>query len=511
MNINADKALQACGNDNFYQRLLFLSICLIWLSVDFISICFPLLELLPKFKCNGVECKVEKFCELSETNREAIIEYNNIMTDYPQLYCDSFLVICIGVFYVFGIIVGAVVLSALSDAWGRKKVLLLCQVLFAIAAGVITVRPHFYVVLGLLLIIGFACSGGTIISYLYINEILATKRRAIYGALINSSFAVAGVIYFTAYQFNKEWVYIAYSSIVIDVISGLILFFYFKESPRYLLSNNRVGEAIEVFKYMAEKNGRAEQFKQFLESDVPTLTTVEAGSAKKINSSSFDEDNKIEALIEEKSAKTGSSRSAIALFKYKSLRTPFLVCSQLWFTYGFVYYGISMDLKKSEDDVFKDGYVVYVAEGIAYLVSCIIMNIQFFGRVRTLRIMMGLCFVATLINYIFTQCDLKDLNFITLFFARFSITTACSCLYTYSTEVYPTVIRAKGLGFNALSARFAAMLVPIIDEKIENPFHIFSAVALIAFCLSWLLEETFGKPLEDEIKEEKILKNDDIF
>jgi OCT family organic cation transporter-like MFS transporter 4/5 len=429
------------------------------------------------------------------------------MTDYPELYCDTLLVILIGVCFVFGIIVGAVILSALSDMWGRKKVLLLCQALFAIAATIVTFLPHFYVVLALLFLIGFACSGGTIISYLYINEILASKKRAIYGALINSSFAVAGVIYFTAYQLNKEWVYIAYSSVIIDLLAGFILLFYFKESPRYLLSNDRVGEAIEVFKYMAEKNGRVDEFQLFLNNEVSGYNADEfKTNTKKINSTSFGE-NKLETLIEEKSEKTASSRSAIALFKYKSLRTPFLVCSQMWFTYGFVYYGISMDLKKSEN-VFKDGYVVYVAEGIAYLISCIIMNIEWFGRIRTLRIMMGMCCVSTLVNFLLTLYDLTELNFIALFFSRFSITTACSCLYTYSTEIYPTVIRAKGLGFNALSARFAAILVPIIDEKIHNPFYLFAIVSGIAFGLSWFLEETFGKPMEDEIREEKILKEE---
>jgi MFS family permease len=169
-----------------------------------------------------------------------------------------------------------------------------------------------------------------------------------------------------------------------------------------------------------------------------------------------------------------------------------------------------MDLKKSGEEIFKDGYVVYIAEGLAYIVACIIMEIQFFGRVKTIRIMMAICSISCAGNFFLSSYDLKDLNFITLFFSRFAITTSCSCLYTYSTEVYPTVIRAKGLGFNSLSARFAALMIPVIDELIKNPFHIFAIIAGIAFILSFLLEDTYGKPLEDDILEEKIKREGSI-
>ena len=52
MKISVEKALQVCGNNNRYQKLFYIAVALTWFSVDFVAICFPLLELLPgDFKC----------------------------------------------------------------------------------------------------------------------------------------------------------------------------------------------------------------------------------------------------------------------------------------------------------------------------------------------------------------------------------------------------------------------------------------------------------------------------
>jgi hypothetical protein len=194
-----------------------------------------------------------------------------------------------------------------------------------------------------------------------------------------------------------------------------------------------------------------------------------------------------------------------ALIKYKSLRSNFLICNFLWFAMAFTYYGISMGLKKSKDDIFIDGYVVYGAEGISYMVVGIILSIPFFGRVRTLYIMLLLTSVSTCSYFFMRKFELIPYDKILLFFARFSITSIFSIMYTYSTEVYPTTIRAKGLGINCLFARFASILVPVIVEFVD-PFLIYATVCFIGFFFALMLPETLGKELEDEIHEEKALK-----
>jgi OCT family organic cation transporter-like MFS transporter 4/5 len=176
----------------------------------------------------------------------------------------------------------------------------------------------------------------------------------------------------------------------------------------------------------------------------------------------------------------------------------------MWFAMAFTYYGISMGLKQSKDQVFIDGYVVYGAEGVSYVITGIILSISFFGRIKSLSIMMLITSLSTCgyfwIKKIFDNYEPYDKIF--LFMARFGVTSIYSIMYTYSTEIYPTTIRAKGLGINTLFARFAAILVPIIVE-LFNPFLIYSSLCIVGFILSFFLPETFGKDLEDEIFEER--------
>ena len=47
---------------------------------------------------------------------------------------------------------------------------------------------------------------------------------------------------------------------------------------------------------------------------------------------------------------------------------------------------------------------------------------------------------------------------------RGAMTVIFTCLFVYSTEVYPTSIRATGLGFCSMSSRFGAILAPQVDS-----------------------------------------------
>lgn len=742
MKLNVEKALKVCGNNNIYQKLLYLAVALSWFSVDFVSISFPLLELEPRFSCkeNGgfSPCTLKQACGLPPEDFKVDIEYRNLLTDF-NLYCDTTLVILIGVLYTSGILIGSIISSHFSDVLGRKPVLLICQVLFGLAALSMTIAPNMYFVLCSLFMTGFASAGGTMVSFLYIYEVLNPSKRSLYGTLINFSFAVAGMIYFTCFMYLKDWVYIAYICIAADLAAFLLVALYFLESPRFLVSKGYYDKALKVLYKIAKKNGKSRDFYRYILSDMlyrnqgnsnyisnnnfkelkseeennsdyfhksqNNLTrsngfnnnnncntncengfesNLRASSPKKVsdakpnfnytnnNNIKFENDlglgnnnnnsnsnsntntnnsnnnsdtrvipasentnqvtnnnnndnynknsfvknvkinsnsvlenkgeprrasnpNQIESaalwhndnynfnssgceskssnsdsdgkslggrqersdsidsksmdiddfirkiqlqesagansesdnerkneplLVSSKSTNftefkgnVGSSleeskkkeQNFLALFKFKSLRYKFLICCLLWFVMSFTYYGMSFFLKKGGEDVFLDGYVIYLAEGISYFVTGIIMSISFLGRVRSLSIMMMLTAVSTIV--FFYMKDVSGMyNKIPLFIARFSITSIYSIMYTYSTEVYPTSIRAKGLGLNSFCARISSIMVPIIVELVDNPFVIFSAMTFVSFFFTFSLPETNNKELEDEILEEKILQ-----
>ena len=68
---------------------------------------------------------------------------------------------------------------------------------------------------------------------------------------------------------------------------------------------------------------------------------------------------------------------------------------------------------------------------------------------------------------------------------RGAMTVIFTCLFVYSTEVYPTSIRATGLGFCSMSSRFGAILAPQVDSLasfgyVWLPGALISSLSLIA-------------------------------
>lgn len=573
MKISVEKALQVCGNNNMYQKLLFLTVALTWFSVDFIAIGFPLLELPPNYNCkiNNIwkECTEDEMCKLPKGDYRIDIIYKNMLTDF-EVWCEKTLVMLIGVVYTFGIVIGAFLSSKFSDVLGRKPVLLISHILFVCGCVSVIYSPNIYFVLSILFVIGIGCAGGTMVSYLFLQEVLAPNKRSIYGTMTNSAFAIAGIIYFTVFKFSKDWKFLAYMCIGTNIISGLLVLLYFIESPRYLLTKGQSKHFLKSLDHIARKNGKSKEFYIFLNENnhnnefdfqnKKNSASPEA-NAQMNNDKSMSLDNTNDNINHTRSFSPGISASTTstphlvspyifqkdkddpflyeknrgnqsfitpndsnikisesdqsekkeasfsALLKYPSLRWNFLICCYLWFGMAFTYYGISMGLKQNKDQVFTDGYVVYCAEGISYLITCIIISISFFGRVRSIKIMMAITSVATLAYFFVKGNDLAPFDLILLFLARFGITSIFSIMYTYSTEVYPTTIRAKGLGINTLFARMAAILVPVVVELLD-PFLIFSVLCIIGFGLSFFIPETFGKELEDEILEEKENENE---
>jgi MFS family permease len=582
MKLSVEKALQACGNNNRYQKLLYIAVALTWFSVDYVAIAFPLLELPPSYQCKQESggfknCQPDTYCSLPDSDRKRSVIIHNILTDF-NLDCEKEFVVSIGVCYTLGIVMGAILASKFSDVLGRKPVLLISHLLFGCGALAITFAPNIYIILGILFFLGIGSAGGTMVSFLFMYEVLAPNKRSIYGTLVNSAFAVAGLIYFTVFKYLKYWRYTAYICASADLISGLLVLTYFSESPRFLLTKGLTKEALNAFAKIAEKNGKSDDFYKYLASDfsideekkpqdisdhendnntnknqafkssILTSNTEHDRSQSNINpsprnesvienhiiskSSTYTEtpkltkkkiDQIVHDLYEEEVRSTGGKNEAenreeplvkprekkeapfSALIKYASIRTSFLVCCYLWFAMAFTYYGISMGLKNSGEEVFNDGYVVYTAEGISYMVVGIISSIAFFGRKRSLSIMMFISSISTLCYFFVKNMELEVYDKVLLFLARFGITSIYSIMYTYSTEVYPTVIRAKGLGLNTLFARFASILVPVIVEYV-NPFLIFASLCFVGFVLTFFIPETFGKDLEDEILEEKSMK-----
>ena len=88
-----------------------------------------------------------------------------------------------------------------------------------------------------------------------------------------------------------------------------------------------------------------------------------------------------------------------------------------------------------------------------------------------------------------------------LFFARAIISGVFQAAYVYTPEVYPTYLRAVGVGVCSGMARFGAMVTPfvaqvVVQKSINAAVGLYGSISLLAMIASLVLPiETKGRAM----------------
>ena len=165
-----------------------------------------------------------------------------------------------------GCIAGAMMAGTLADRFGRKKILILCAILFAIS-GILSAIPRDITELVLARIIGgIAVGASSMIAPVYIAEISPEKHRGRFGSLFQLGIVVGiAVVYWVNYlilnaghhinvghhlagmDWNQTtgWRWMLGSE-TLPALVFLAMLLTIKESPRWLIINDREAEARSI-------------------------------------------------------------------------------------------------------------------------------------------------------------------------------------------------------------------------------------------------------------------------
>ena len=130
----------------------------------------------------------------------------------------------------------------------------------------------------------------------------------------------------------------------------------------------------------------------------------------------------------------------------------------IWLSLAFVYYGIGIMLptitakiKHYYPDLseFTILLMAFSAEVPSNFVAAYVIEKKSFGRKFTLAISYFLCAVAGLLSFLLPE----DSLFISLAFVQFFINICYLVVYPYTSELYPTQLRAKGKSTKIISFR----------------------------------------------------------
>ena len=142
----------------------------------------------------------------------------------------------------------------------------------------------------------------------------------------------------------------------------------------------------------------------------------------------------------------------------------------MWIAKGFFEFGllywIPEDHKSQfSKDVVFNFFVTVVCVTPATLINILIIDLPLFGRKKT---MMYCSLIAAGMT---ATCIFIEQKEVALFFmagAKMSFVASSNALFVYTTEYYPTTIRATSLGVLAATSRATGVLFPLITVYVHN-------------------------------------------
>lgn len=547
------------GNSNRYQVIISVITFVIWINVNFLSVSVGLLEKNPhiSYYDSGLNKTVNgtmnaTICQW-EGNYTITRNYSHSLTSTFEVYCSPIKTGVIGSSTFAGNLIGCFLFQYMVEKFGRRKTIfyLLFPALFSIFALAISF-DFWMMALFLFFVEGF-CVALANTSFLLSSENTDSKTRSVLGAFINSAFGVCGVLYTLLYKYVGSWriVFMLSMFFQLGVLTVFLKFTY--ESPRFFLTKNDFEAFIESLRNIARVNYKLEEFDEKLKDENSdekkaynfTKNFIDERSGKtilrtsvtlnnnEINEIESDKDSKLsnQTAVDRKNDQSDDLRekgiqapaekpkkkkqkrtfTIVDLVRYPSIRSKFLSLCFIWLSSAGSYYGLSINLKNLAGDLYFNSIVNYIFEIAFNIMGGYMISIRILGRKRTMMFYYSMCLTCLFIHILFKTSGQFD-N-IVLSIIRLSVSANFIILYTYTIEIYPSPVRAKGFGVNSGLARLAPALFPfLIEIWPQRIFLVYLFMNITCFILLLVnIPETLGRPLQEtipELKKEKLEKKE---
>ncbi|XP_057245405.1 solute carrier family 22 member 6-B-like, partial [Malurus melanocephalus] len=182
-------------------------------------------------------------------------------------------------------------------------------------------------------------------------------------------------------------------------------------------------------------------------------------------------------------------------------RISFCLCF-VWFSTSFAYYGLAMDLQNFDFDIYVIQLIFGAVDIPAKLVS--ILTITYVGRRFTQALALVLAGLAILANILVPR-ELRTLRTALAVFGKGCLAASFNCVFLYTGELYPTVIRQTGMGLANTMARLGSITAPLVKMAGELfpalPVVIYGVAPVVSGLVAVLLPETRGMALPETVDE----------
>ena len=374
--------------------------------------------------------------------------------------------------------VGALIAGPIAEWAGRKKVLILCSLLFLISAIFSALPQSFMELVVARFIGGLGVGVASVVSPMYITEISPANIRGRLVAL-NQLAIVVGIL--CSYLSNwalldtgiNNWRFMLATESIPSVIFlfGLI---FVPESPRWLMKKGDEKGALRILNIVSGKNNAVKELAEIKESLLQKRVSIKE-------------------LLHP------------SLRKVLIIGVLFSLFAHLTGIDTIIYYGpiIFLESGFQTDDAFLASVMIGVTN-LVFTIIGIFMVDKFGRRILLLVGMAGMGVSMTLVGFCMESSIISakwTLLWIMTYIASFAMSIGV-VIWVYLSEIFPTRVRGQALSvatmFLWLGNVVLTQLFPVMMEAFGGgTFYIFSIICLISFIFFILMiKETKGLSLE---------------
>ncbi|XP_060693282.1 organic cation/carnitine transporter 2-like isoform X1 [Hemiscyllium ocellatum] len=380
--------------------------------------------------------------------------------------------------YFLGVLTGSFVSGILSDRFGRKAILFATM---AVQTGfnVLQVFSSSWEIFCLVnFLIGIGQISNYVAAFVLGSELLGKSIRITFCTLgVGISYAFGYMFLPLVAYFIRSWRILLFALSLVGLIY-IPLWWFIPESPRWLLSKGRVQEAEAIFHHIAKKNGTT--LPEVLFSD------LELEDIKDKNIKSF---------------------SITHLIKTHNIRSITIINLIVWFILAIGYYGLSLNTPNLHGDDYLNCFISGAIEIPANLAAWFFL--QKFSRKLSLS---GSLFFGGIVLF-FVQLIPSSISILAtmlVMIGKLANTCAFAIIYTYTAELYATVIRNTSVGVCLTASRLGSIISPYffyLGAYYEFlPYILMGSLTIFSALLILLLPETINFPLPDTIDQMQRMK-----
>ncbi|KAM9290545.1 solute carrier family 22 member 15-like, partial [Gastrophryne carolinensis] len=187
----------------------------------------------------------------------------------------------------------------------------------------------------------------------------------------------------------------------------------------------------------------------------------------------------------------------LALCRHAELRRRTLVMMWVWFVCSLVYYGLTLGAGLLGGGVYLSLALSGLIELPAYPLCMYLLNCKRIGRRRSLCIFLCCGGVACLLTLCLpSNTGGGAVAQALALLGKLCISAAFNIVYIYTSELYPTTVRSRGMGVCSMASRVGGIIAPFVPALGGYaPFLALGSSGVLAGLLSLMLPETLGAPL----------------